>query len=85
MNGEARPQLAAALGAKVIGERLLAMGVEVVHHQMNGFGCRIALGNPFKRGGKTRRRAVGGSVSVMASPLGRDDAEDVGGAAPRVL
>src|SRR5271170_163901 len=45
----------------------------------------MGLGDPFERLGKLRCFAIGGGVSVMATALGLDAAEDVGGSAALVF
>ena len=85
VHGEPFPQPATFPVAKAVDERLGAMGVEVVHQQVNGLGRRMGLGDPLERLGKLRCLAIGRGVSVMATALGLDNAEDVRGAAALVF
>jgi len=41
MNGEAVPDLTAQCEAKCAGQRLAAMNMEVVHHEMDRLSCRV--------------------------------------------
>jgi hypothetical protein len=85
VHGEPRPRPATFAVAKAVDERLGAMGVEVVHQQVNGLGRRMGLGDPLERLGKLRCLAIRRGVSVMATALGLYDAEDVRGAAALVF
>ena len=58
MKLEPLPEIGAPSLAEVIGQRLAAMDVEIVHHQLNGAGKGIAANDPFQPSHQFRSRAV---------------------------
>ena len=79
MNGEARPQPVALALAESAGQRLGPVGVEIVHHQMNGAGRRIRSGDPPERPGELWCIAVASDMGVMAAVVWFYKAEHVSG------
>src|SRR5450631_2954798 len=85
MDDEAAPE-PAPLGLTVgIDQRLEAMGVEVVEDDVDSLRFQVSVADPLHRGGETTGLAIRRRVGEVAACLGRDDAEDVGGAAPDVF
>src|SRR6266567_4441935 len=60
-----------------VGERFLAVGVQVVHHEVDGLGGGVGGSDLLHRVGEARSLAVAGGVRQVAPALGLDDAEDV--------
>jgi hypothetical protein len=77
VHGEAPPEPASFQFAEGVGERLLAVGVQVVHHDVDGLGLRVHGSDLLHRIGEARSLAVAGRVGEVPSALGLDDAEDV--------
>src|ERR1700674_192585 len=74
---EAPPQPASFQGSEGPDERLLAVGVQVVHYEVDGPGRGVGGGDLLHRVGEARSLAVAGGVGQMAPALGLGDAEDV--------
>lgn len=85
VHGEPPPEPSAQEAAQVVGEGVLSMDVEVIHHQMNGpcagIGRDHALHHPSKLGG----RAVGCGTREMPAGFRFDDRKEVRRPAAAVL
>lgn len=82
MDGKAVPDRTASFLAVIAGERLPAMNVPVIHHQVNRTRLRIAVHDRLQRLGKFGRGAVRGGRGEVPPGLRFHGAEDIGGAAP---
>jgi len=78
VHGEAPPGSASLQRAESADERLRAVGVQDVNHQVDGPGLRVCACGSLHRVGEERCLAVAGGVGLVPADLGRDDAEDVG-------
>ena len=74
---ETAPEASAQEAAEMVGERLLTMDVEVIHHQMNRPRAGVSGDNALNDPSELRGRAVGGGAGEMPAGLGFDDREDV--------
>lgn len=85
MHGETPPERSAQAGPQMVRQRLLAVRVEVVHHDMNGSCGAVRAHHAPNDPSELRRRAVGCGVGEMAAGFGFDDGEDVGRSTASVL
>lgn len=85
MDDEAAPE-PAPLGFTVgVAEGLESMGVEVGEDDVDPLRVRVRVADPLHRGGETTGLSIRRGVGEVATGLGRDDAEDVGGAASDIF
>src|SRR6266496_2673112 len=77
VHGEAPPQPTTFQGSEGVGERLHAVGVQVVHHEMDGPGRGVDGGDLLHGVREARSLAVARSVGQVAPALRLHDAEDV--------
>jgi len=80
VNGKAIPKAASNLLSELVYHRLMGMGTEVVHDQMNSGSLRILGGNIQKVAGKLRRGAVCRCLGKVHPGFGFDPAKHVGAA-----
>ena len=85
MDGKPTPQGLARLGSEGGAERVLAVGVEIIHDEVNRRRRRISSRDPTQRASKLFRRSVLRGVCHVTPSLRLDDAEDVRRAAPDVF
>ncbi len=82
---EAIPDFAADFFAEQVREGFAAMDVQVIQHQMNGFGMWILDGQIECHSGERNCQPVRRGVSEVTSGLGLNRAENVSGTAPLVF
>jgi hypothetical protein len=70
MDGEAVPHFTPEIVAEQVGERLAAVDVEVVHHEVNGFGFRVLQGQIEEYLRKLDPGSVRRGVCEVAACLG---------------
>lgn len=79
------PQGLARFGAEGGAQRVLGVGIEIIHDEMNRLRRWIAGRDPAERSGELLRGTVLRGVRHVPPGLGLDDAEYIGCAAPDVL
>src|SRR5271157_5474460 len=83
--GESIPQTTPLLLAEAVGQGLGAMGIEVVHDQMDGTRRGIAPGEVFDEASELRARAIQGGSGEMPTCFGLHDAKHICCSAPLVF
>jgi hypothetical protein len=79
------PQPVAGRGTKTLNDRLARVRTQIVHHQMNGIGLRVARRHIQQVIGELGRGAVARHLSEMPPRLGLDAAENVGRSAAPIF
>jgi len=85
MHRQALAQRATDLLAESVHQRFAVMGVQIVHHQVDGVGLWIAGHDLHEIVGELGNAPVGSRFGEMTSGPGFNAAEDIGRAAPLVL
>ncbi len=85
VDGEPIPDLETDFLAVGGDQGFTAMGIQIVHDQMNGLGWAILHGQMKQHLGKFKSRSIGGREGKMSAGFGLYRAENVGGPATFVL
>lgn len=83
MRGDAPPDVSAEAAPPLVGERLLTMNVEIVHHHVNGPGLGVRGEHAPHDPRELPARAVGGGTGEMATGFRLHHGEEIGGATRR--
>ena len=85
VNGEAVPDFRGHFGAEDIAQGLAAMDVQVIHHQVNGFGVRVFQRQGDRNPGKFKAGTIGRGEGEMTSCFWFYGTENIGRAASFVF